>query len=124
MSFNPTSALVDGTFRNPAVLIAVLAASLAAVTVGWVVVRSLGRGPAWRWGQYTILVVASPLFLLLSPLLVARLIDVVSGTGPGTNVSLCLMPTHYFARDCGPGIAGLIGGALTAWRGEHATRAA
>ena len=124
MSFNPTYALMDGTLRNPAVLAAVLATSVLAGIAGWAVVRLASGSTPWRWGRYTVLVVASPVFLLLSPLSVTSLINAASGAGPGSDVFLCLMPTHDFVRDFGPGLVGSAAGALAAWRGERATRAA
>jgi hypothetical protein len=125
VSFDPINALVDGTFRNPAVLVAFVASSLLAGIAGWRVVRRWWAGTTpWRWRQYTVLVVALTAFFLLSPLCVLFLVNIASGVGPWSNVSLCLMPTHYFARDFGPGIVGFGAGVITAWRRERPSHAA
>ena len=104
MSF--TSVLVDGSLSEPTVLLAVVVAALllaclARGIVRFVLTKELLHATRWLFALPLAFIIG-----LATPLTVGVLIRLFMGTIFSPGVSLCLMPTHHFLRDWGPGLFG------------------
>jgi hypothetical protein len=119
MEFGTMSVLVDGTFKSPLVLCAVLLASAAMATPAAVAAywwaRLSGSG---RLGLLLVVVLAA-LSSWLSPGLLELVATGLANIGAKEPFALCLIPTNLAARDYAPAILSVVASGASWWRGSR-----
>ena len=122
MELNFSSVLVDGSLKNPLVLVATLVVTVVITAVFGVAAWRLSGSPTSR---SLLLALAGPAFVvvLMSPFAVKLVATFLYNWGSSQHFSLCFMPSWQPVRDLGPGSCALLVAVLIArWRGRSRKR--
>jgi hypothetical protein len=119
MEFSLNSALVDGSFASPLVLVTTVVVFLLLV-LPWAGLAWRLSGPEWSRAGLVLTAAPAVLVLPLSPILFEVVATVIFNLGAKEHFAVCLMPTHFPIRDYGPAVLALLLAALVRWRRSRA----
>jgi hypothetical protein len=109
MEFSFTSALMDGTLRNPFVRLCVVLSTLAILVPSVIVVTVLTRRPSTKTRLLAVTGATLLLAVLCSRLVFNETVSAYANLGTDVHVGICFMPTNLWYRDFLPGaLAGLL----------------
>jgi uncharacterized membrane protein YfcA len=122
MDFGAASALVDGSFRNPLVVIATLLVTVVVTAVFAVTTWRLSGSSANR-SLLVALVGPALVVAFMSPFAVRLVATVLFNWGSSHHFSLCFMPSWHPVRDLGLGAcAFLVAGVIVRHRRRRGAR--